>query len=262
MGIGWGLFGDVQSKSNYPGGVSPHNWPAIALLYGGIISFAVAVGFHLSLVRSWVSGATRQDCKEWYKVPLALLITCVVCSWLEQAFQTPITLFTFFLALAALFAPPSEATALSSIGQPIRPSLLRFPPLSGRGSRRTFRTAGRANRKGFAVGKREPHGAGSLLAALSPRRVLSAANPSPAVRRCIGSPRQLNHQNDTSALPSGPSLRPRTARRSWQPVLRVRWWLAGKPAVHRPSVAIRFALQPFSTPSLAHRFHIPPRSPK
>lgn len=156
MGTAWGLFADVQSNSNYSGGVDPHNWPAMALLYGGIISFTVVVAFHLSLIRSWVSGASRQDCKEWRKVPLALLITCVVCSWFEQAFQTPITLFTFFLALAALSAPPSEGTASPSIGQLIRPTL------SERGSRRTFRRRVRAKGMGFAVGKREPHGASSL----------------------------------------------------------------------------------------------------
>jgi hypothetical protein len=106
MGVGWGLFDEVQSQSSYSGGISPHNWPAVALLYGGIISFTVVVGFHVSLIRWWVSGAGRQDCKEWFKVPLVLLITCVVFSWFEQAFQWPITLFTFFLALAAYNSAP------------------------------------------------------------------------------------------------------------------------------------------------------------
>jgi hypothetical protein len=111
MGIGWGQFDDLQSQSIYSGGASPHNWPMIALLYGGIISFTLVMGFHMSLIRSWLRGVGRPDFKERFTVPLALLITCVACSWFEQAFQIPITLFTFFLALAALSAPvPEQAT--------------------------------------------------------------------------------------------------------------------------------------------------------
>jgi len=99
LGVAWGSFDDLASS--YYDAVSPHNWPAVALLYGGIISFAVAARFHVSMIGRLLDGKARARGRgDKFGDTLALVITCVACSWFEQAFQTGITLFTFLLAWA------------------------------------------------------------------------------------------------------------------------------------------------------------------
>jgi hypothetical protein len=103
LGVAWGSFDDLASS--YYDAVSPHNWPAVALLYGGIISFAVAARFHVSMIGRLLDGKARARGRgDKFGDTLALVITCVACSWFEQAFQTGITLFTFLLAWAGCSA--------------------------------------------------------------------------------------------------------------------------------------------------------------
>jgi hypothetical protein len=105
LGVPWGTF--EQFNPYFQRAVSPHNWPAIALLYGGILSLIAVVIAHTWLIRLWLFNRNPQSTDDrFYAVLVLILISITVSSWFEQIFQTAFAAFVYVAAAAFLAHRP------------------------------------------------------------------------------------------------------------------------------------------------------------
>ncbi len=90
FGVPWGL-----------GGIYPHNWPAMSLLHGGIVSFLVVAGFHFWLLKKYMKfrGARSSQDRLIASALLALIAVCT-SSYFEQIFLEAHALMTFMVCLS------------------------------------------------------------------------------------------------------------------------------------------------------------------
>lgn len=100
FGIPWGTF-DLYNP--YPLAVSPHNWPAIGLLYGGVLSFLAVVIFHFYLFKTILNiKAIKKEAGPTALIIVFILLALTCSAWFEQALQTAFSSFTFIIMLAFL----------------------------------------------------------------------------------------------------------------------------------------------------------------
>ncbi|MDY0281976.1 MAG: hypothetical protein RBR35_15605 [Salinivirgaceae bacterium] len=99
LGVPWGSFGKYNP---YPLlAVSPHNWPAISLLHGGILSFLPVVFAHIFIIKSLKLYHTNNHLS--YKF-LFIIIAITISSWFEQVLQNSNAAFMFILLITFLSA--------------------------------------------------------------------------------------------------------------------------------------------------------------
>ena len=101
FGVPWGTF---ETFNPYLGrAVSPHNWPAIALLYGGIFSFLAVVVAHIWLLRFWlINRGVRSRVDRLQATLVLILIAITVSAWFEQVLQSAFATFIYVTALGVL----------------------------------------------------------------------------------------------------------------------------------------------------------------
>lgn len=113
FGIPWGTF---TSYNPYPGAVSPHNWPAVSLLYGGVFSFLAVAIFHVYIFKLFFSiKDISRNSGPLMPTMIFILIALTCSAWLEQAFQTAFPSLTFIIILATLSHSYSEPLAFTRI---------------------------------------------------------------------------------------------------------------------------------------------------
>jgi len=101
LGIAWGTFS--QFRSTYLT-VSPHNWPAVSLIYGGLVSFFVVISAHVFCVRAYLGKSKAMDQDNMlFQCLLCMFTSIIAASWFEQVFQTANIMFIFMVAFAYLF---------------------------------------------------------------------------------------------------------------------------------------------------------------
>jgi len=99
LGVPWGTF---EHFNRNPLAVSPHNWPAIALLYGGVLSFAAVVVAHVWLLHTYISIQHRKKTDKLSLCLLFVLITLTVAAWFEQVLQQASASLIYVFVLGSL----------------------------------------------------------------------------------------------------------------------------------------------------------------
>jgi hypothetical protein len=116
-GVPWGTFDQFNIFLGRV--VSPHNWPAIALLYGGIFSFLAVALAHIWLVRLWLLHRRAQSSVDRLHAALVLIMLSItVSSWAEQVLQAGFAAFIFVTAAAYLVHLPPNTTQISKALKP------------------------------------------------------------------------------------------------------------------------------------------------
>lgn len=97
LGVPWGSFGQYNP---YPLlAVSPHNWPAIALLHGGIFSFFSVAFSHIFIIKNIKYCHNKNNLNSTL---LYIIIVITISSWLEQVLQNPNPTFIFIFMITFL----------------------------------------------------------------------------------------------------------------------------------------------------------------
>jgi hypothetical protein len=102
FGVPWGTF-DLYKPYMAVRAVSPHNWVAVALLYGGVFSFFAVLLAHIGLLATWWSHRADRDNKTRFRAGLILiLIALTVGAWFEQLLQQALATLIYIVAFGAL----------------------------------------------------------------------------------------------------------------------------------------------------------------
>lgn len=101
LGVAWGTFAEFNPFLGRA--VSPHNWPAIALLYGGMPSLIAVVLAHIWILRLLLLHNSVQSDEGRFQAALVLvLIAITVSAWFEQILQNVLAAFVYVTAAACL----------------------------------------------------------------------------------------------------------------------------------------------------------------
>lgn len=99
VGIPWGEFNQFNRNLI---ATSPHNWPAVSLLHGGLISFSVVVISHYWNLRNyWKFSLPRSDYDQLIVGNTMIMLAISFSSWTEQILQAAPALFVYIFSFAA-----------------------------------------------------------------------------------------------------------------------------------------------------------------
>lgn len=111
LGIAWGTF---PVFSTFP---PPHNLPVAALLYGGLVSFATAIGLYL-----WsIAEATRvAESLDDHRTASFIIVVVLVGALFEQYLQSALALLLVVFALSVIVGHYAAAAPVVVVAEPAR----------------------------------------------------------------------------------------------------------------------------------------------